>query len=92
LVAGEPKVPVFHEAFLSGIKQRGRVHELTMVQQYNRKSGDLREKIKSGAWKSDVKLGMKMFLRGKLKLFPPQCGGVKEVRKIFEQAEEHKKR
>ena len=92
LVAREPKIPVFHEAFLDGIKKRGRVHELTMIQQYNRKSGDLGEKLKTGGWKGDLKLGMKMFFRGKLKLLPPVCGGAKEVRKIFEQAEEHKKR
>ena len=92
LPAQEPKIPVFHKAFLNSIKKKGRVHELTMIQQYNRESGDLKEKVKSGTWKNDVKLGMKMFIRGKLKLFPPKCTGVKEVRKLFEQAEEHKKR
>ena len=89
--AQEPKIPVFHQAFLNSIKKKGRVHELTMIQQYNQESGDLREKLKTGAWKNDVKLGMKMVFRGKLKLLPPKCEGVKEVRKLFEQAEEHKK-
>ena len=90
--AQEPKIPVFHKAFLNSIKKKGRVHELTMIQQYNQESGDLKEKVKTGTWKNDVKLGMKMFFRGKLKLFPPKCEGVKEVQKLFEQAEEHKKR
>lgn len=90
--AQEPKIPIFHKAFLNSIKKKGRVHELTMIQQYNQESGDLKEKVKTGTWKNDVKLGMKMFFRGKLKLLPPKCSGVKEVQKLFEQAEEHKKR
>ena len=90
--AQEPKIPIFHKAFLNSIKKKGRVHELTMIQQYNQESGDLKEKVKAGTWKNDVKLGLKMFFRGKLKLLPPRCSGVKEVQKLFEQAEEHKKR
>ena len=73
--AQEPKIPVFHKAFLNSIKKK-----------------DLMEKVKAGTWKDDVKLGMKMFFRGKLKLLPPKCTGVKEVQKLFEQAEGHKKR
>lgn len=92
LVAREPKIRLFHDAFLNSIRKRGRVHELTMIGQYNRTSGDLRTKLRTGEWKNDLKLGMKMFMRGKLKLLPPRCGGVKEVREIFEQAEEHRKR
>jgi heterodisulfide reductase subunit C len=90
--AREPKITAFHRAFLESIKSRGRVHELTMIRNYTQKSGDFKDKIKSGEWKNDVKLGMKMFMRGKLKIIPSRCEGVKEVRKIFKQAEEHKKR
>jgi heterodisulfide reductase subunit C len=90
--AKEPRVPVFHQSFLDSIKKTGRVHELTMIRHFTQKSGDLRDKLKSGAWKNDVKLGMKMFLRGKLKIMPPQCKGVKEVREIFKRAAEHKKK
>jgi heterodisulfide reductase subunit C len=86
-----PKVPVFHRAFLDTVRKRGRVHELSMMQNYSLKSGDLKDKLKTGEWKNDVKLGMKMFLRGKLKIIPAKCEGFQEVRKIFEQAEEHKK-
>jgi len=90
--AQEPKIPVFHKAFLNSIRKKGRIHELTMIQQYSQESGDLMEKVKTGTWKDDVRLGMKMFFRGKLKLLPPKCSGVKEVQKLFEQAEGHKKR
>ncbi len=86
-----PKVPVFHESFLGSIKKTGRVHELTMMRNFSLKSGDLRDKLKSGGWKNDIRLGLKMFLKGKLKLLAPQCRAVAGVRKIFDQAKEHKK-
>lgn len=87
----EPKIPIFHKAFLNSIKKRGRVHELSLLGNYSLKSGDLGEKLKTGEWKNDLKLGIKMFLRGKFKILPPKCEGIKEVQKIFTRAEEHKK-
>ncbi|RLA94958.1 MAG: heterodisulfide reductase [Deltaproteobacteria bacterium] len=90
-IAKEPKVPIFHKVFLDTIKKSGRVHELSMLRNFSLRSGDLKEKIKTGEWKNDLRLGLKMFLRGKLKILPPKCKGKEEVRRIFEQAEEHKK-
>ncbi|MBW1678661.1 MAG: 4Fe-4S dicluster domain-containing protein [Deltaproteobacteria bacterium] len=89
--ANQPKVPIFHKVFLDSIKKTGRVHELSMLRNYSLKSGDLKEKLKTGEWKNDVRLGIKMFFRGKLKIMPPKCEGVKEVQRIFDRAEEHKK-
>ena len=62
-----------------------------MIRNYSLRRGDLKEKLKTGAWKNDVKLGLKMFMRGKLKLLGPACKGVKEVQNIFDQAKEHQK-
>jgi hypothetical protein len=62
-----------------------------MIRNYSLRSGDLKEKLKTGQWKNDVKLGIKMFMRGKLKIIPPACKGLKEVRNIFDQAKEHSK-
>jgi heterodisulfide reductase subunit C len=87
----EPRVPLFHAVFLNAIKRSGRIHELSMLRTYLLKSGDAREKLKTGEWKNDVKLGLKMFLRGKLKVLPSRCGSVKEVRKIFARAEKGKR-
>src|SRR5210317_2181800 len=89
--ASTPRVPIFHRAFLDSIKKSGRVHELTMIRNYSLKSGDFRDKLKTGGWKNDVRLGIKMFLKGKLKLMSPRCRGVKDVKKIFDDAKEHKK-
>ena len=84
--AYEPKAPIFHTAFLDSIKKSGRIHELSMIRNYSLKSGDLKEKLKTGEWKNEAKLGSKMFMRGKLKVIPPKCKGIKEVREIFERA------
>jgi heterodisulfide reductase subunit C2 len=90
--AHEPKVPVFHKAFLDTVRRWGRVHELSMLQSYSLKSNDLREKWQSGEWKNDVKLGMKMFLRGKLKLMPHKIKDVGAIREIFDRAREYRKK
>jgi heterodisulfide reductase subunit C len=87
----QPKIPILHSTFLNSIKKTGRVHELSMIRNFSIKSGDLKEKLKKGTWKNDMKLAVKMFLRGKLKLFPHVSKGVKDVRTLFNQAQEHKK-
>ncbi len=87
----QPKIPILHTAFLDCIKKTGRVHELSMIRNFSLKSGDLKEKLRNGTWKNDLKLAVKMFLRGKLKLFPRTSKGIKEVRTLFNQAREHKK-
>jgi len=86
--APEPKVPVFHSAFLGSIEKTGRVHELSMLRDYSLKSGDWKEKLATGEWKNDVRLGIKMFIRGKLKIFPSACSAKREVREIFNKANE----
>jgi heterodisulfide reductase subunit C len=90
--AAMPKIPLFHEVFLEGIRKRGRLHELSMMRIYSMKSGELREKLKSGAWRSDARLGTKLLWRGKLKLLASRCGDMDSVRKIFDRAEEMTKR
>ncbi|WAC06647.1 MAG: 4Fe-4S dicluster domain-containing protein [Thermodesulfobacteriota bacterium] len=89
--AKEPKVPIFHRTFLNTIKKFGRIHELSLLTNFLRQSGGISDTIKSGEWKNDLRLGIKMFLRGKLKLLPPSKKGVEELRKLFDQAKEHKK-
>jgi heterodisulfide reductase subunit C len=78
-VAGKEKnSPVFHQVFLNSIRRNGRVFELGMVGQY---------KMKTREYLQDFKLGIEMFKRGRLKLFPQGIKGKKEVRNIFQEAE-----
>ena len=62
-----------------------------MIQEYTLKCGDFAEKFKTGDFIRDAKLGLKMFIRRKLKLFPhKKINGIKEVRKLFKQMKKEK--
>lgn len=66
------KVLAFHRAFVNSILRLGRVHELSMLIEYKWRSRDLL---------SDMDLGVRMFLRSKLALWP---GRVRQKREITE--------
>jgi heterodisulfide reductase subunit C2 len=72
-------VPKFHDSFLEAIKSRGRIHELSMVMRY---------KLKTRDFFSDQKLGMEMFMRGKMKLLGHTIRGKDEVKRIFDRAKD----
>jgi len=71
----ETVIPIFHETFLGSIRQWGRQHELSML---------LLLKLKTRDIFSDLGLGVKMLLKGNLKLLPPRVKGSKDVKAIFE--------
>ena len=81
---GERDVSTFHSAFLSSIKELGRVHELGMVRQYKIRSGGIFKDVRSLI--RDARLGWKMFKKGKLKLSPDKIEGVKDIKAIFQKA------
>jgi len=70
----EKDVPIFHASFLESIRTHGRVHELGMMARY---------KMKTGKFMDDFKLGWKMFIKGKLRVFPARIRGKKEIRRFF---------
>ncbi|HUV08632.1 MAG TPA: 4Fe-4S dicluster domain-containing protein [Spirochaetia bacterium] len=74
MYAGEKEIPVFHKAFLDGIKSAGRIHELSLI---------LRFKLKTRDFLKDAGLGWQMFRRGKIKVLPQSFTGGKEVKEIF---------
>ena len=71
----EKSVTAFHHIFLENIKRRGKQHELSMV---------LQLKLKTGDFFSDIDLGIKMLLKGKLKLLPSRGRDLKGVKAIFQ--------
>ncbi|OGX18494.1 MAG: hypothetical protein A3K83_05975 [Omnitrophica WOR_2 bacterium RBG_13_44_8b] len=71
----EKSIQLFHEIFLSHIKRFGRIHEASFIAKW---------KIFSGNWVSDIALGIKMFLKGKLGIFPEKIKNKKEVKRLFE--------
>lgn len=75
--SGEKLVTAMHQAFLSGIRKRGRMHEISLIR-------DMR--IKGGGYFKDMKLGLEMFRKGKLSLLPKKVKNIGEVRKLFKKA------
>ena len=63
------------------IQKRGRIHELGLVFRYKLKIGDFFSLKKIG---EDASLGLKMFIKGKLKLLPHKIRGQKEVKGLFQ--------
>jgi len=77
------EIPQFHKVFMKEIQKRGRVHELPLILAYKLKTGDFLSFKKIG---EDASLGLKMFLKGKLKLFLPKMRRQKEVKRLFKKA------
>ena len=74
VVPAEPRVPLLHRSFLDSVRHWGRAYEIGMIGGYKLRSGDLL---------GDMKLGMQMFVKGKLKLLPQGVKDKAEVRRIF---------
>jgi len=72
----EKDIYLFHQTFLDCIKDKGRVHELSLIAKL---------KLRTKQFFKDVGLGLVMFRKGKLKIFPEKIEGIKEVKKIFEE-------
>lgn len=81
LPAKETQVQAFHQTFLSSLQSKGRLHELSML---------LRYKLRSGNLTQDLDLGLAMFRRGKLKLWPEGVKRKREIRALFARAQEGK--
>jgi heterodisulfide reductase subunit C len=72
--AGEQKVYRLHQSFLDSIKWWGRLHELSMLVEYKLLSRDLI---------SDLDMGAKMFMAGKIHILPKRIKGIEEVGRLF---------
>ena len=77
IAASEPAIKTFHETFLRSVQRGGRVHEVSMLAEF---------KLRSLNLFSDLFLGAKMFLKGKLALIPSIIKGRGEIRRIFGKA------
>ncbi len=66
-----------HTSFVESIKSFGRVHEATMLMKY---------KLKSKKYTSDLDVGLKLFLKGKIPIMPKKSKNVAKVKEIFKNA------
>jgi len=76
--AKEKNIHLLHEAFVQSIKRGGRVHEATMLIDY---------KLRSKDFLTDLIPGMRLFMKGKIPLFPSLIKGRQEIKRIFEKCE-----
>lgn len=70
----EPAILTFHKTFLKSVARMGRTHEISMLAEYKLRTWDLF---------SDIFLGMRMFLKGKLALMPKPIKGRGEIKRII---------
>jgi heterodisulfide reductase subunit C len=69
----QKNILAFHRAFLDDIKHSGgRLHEPLLLGLFMLRSGQGLTKLKTGELKEDVKLGLKMFKKGRLGIKPPK--------------------
>ena len=72
--AKEQAIRTFHETFLSSVERLGRTHEISMLGEYKLRSKDLF---------TDMILGAKLFMKGKLAIAPSFVKKRGEMKKIF---------
>ena len=67
-------IPLFNRIFLKNIELFGRVYELGLIGMFNTLSGNFFK---------DFVHAPKMFLKGKINIFPAHIKGLKEIREMF---------
>ncbi|RLB69988.1 MAG: heterodisulfide reductase [Deltaproteobacteria bacterium] len=77
VVPADPVTVALHTSFTESIKTFGRVHEATMLMKY---------KLRSKNLTSDLDVGLKLFLKGKIPLLPKKTKNVRKVKEIFQAA------
>ncbi len=76
--ARERDIVALHNAFMASIRRGGRVHEATMLMAY---------KLRSGHYWTDLIPGMKLFMKGKIPLFPRRIKGMDAIREMYRKAQ-----
>jgi heterodisulfide reductase subunit C len=79
------KGPLINDVFLDAIRKRGRVHELSLILDLKRRTGGLFRLDKD-----EMRLGLAMFRRGKLKLLPTKIKENESVKRLFARLEKLK--
>jgi heterodisulfide reductase subunit C len=77
------KISKFHEVFVEQIRKKGRIDEGSLLLSYELKSGEFLSIMKN---RDELKLGLDMFRKGKLKLPSGKRYARKAVTEIFKKA------
>jgi heterodisulfide reductase subunit C len=76
---------IVNDVFLDEIRKRGRVHELSLILDLKRRTGGLFKLDKD-----EIRLGIEMFRRGKLKILPIKIKETEAMKKLFSRLEKAK--
>lgn len=79
------RAPILNDVFLKAIRKKGRVHELSLILDLKRKTGELLRLDKD-----EIRLGFEMFRHGKLKLLPSRIKETEAMKKLFSRLEKTK--
>ncbi len=74
---------LFYQTFLKEIERHGRVNEMWTMAFYNMKPSVVAHKVKNNLIFPEMKLGLELFKRGRLKLWPKKTKALKEIRELF---------
>lgn len=77
--AAVENVALFHKYFLNNVRKRGRTFEGELLARYQ---------LKTGQAFQNAGLGLRMFLKGRLGLFPESVSNKKAFREIYRRVEE----
>lgn len=81
----ERSLAIFHQTFLEELRRYGRINELWLMNSFNLKPNILKEKIDKGTLKYEMLLGLTLWRKGKLNIFPKKSKAIKEIRDLYRQ-------
>jgi heterodisulfide reductase subunit C len=79
----EPQLAIFHQTFLEQLRKFGRVNEFWLMDSFNRHPLVLKEKIKAGALREELRLGWDLWRKGKLHLIPRRSKAIEEIKAVY---------
>jgi len=74
---GSREILAFHRSLLRVVRRYGRLHEFPLIRNY---------KLRTGHFLQDILVAPRMFIRGKIRLFPHSIAGARAVRRLFERS------
>jgi heterodisulfide reductase subunit C len=82
----QPQIQALHETFVADVKRRGRIFEGMLLPMYWLRSGSVKQMLETGSWRDEMQMGLSMFRKGRLPLFPKGIKGKSEIRTILERS------
>jgi len=74
---GSRDILAFHRSLLRVVRRYGRLHEFPLIRTY---------KLRTGHLLQDVLVAPRLFVRGKINLFPGKIAGVKAVKRLIQRS------